>query len=127
MNKQIRYWWEIAPNVWKTILIGWIVVILSGVFAWEFSASGAVLVCCVIVAEFLFNQWELYPHLEESGKFGSSLSLPRYYRRRIRELSEEGEAPWQAAKRIRDSIHLVMVVNLIIGTLIWGYGHLIII
>ncbi len=58
MIENVRFWWNIASNVWWCLAFGWLVVILSYIFRWEFPASGAVLTCSVIVSELLFNQRE---------------------------------------------------------------------
>lgn len=121
--KKLFYYWDFAPNIWKTILFGWVIVILSGVFKFEFASSGAVLSCTVIVAEIMFTQWSLYAYFEQSTREGNGLSLPRFFRRRIHELSKTDETPESSAKRIHNNIHRILAVNLVFGTLIWGYGH----
>ena len=121
--KHIKYYWQFAPSVWKILIVGWLVVFFSYYFNFDFPSSGAVLSCCVIIAEIIFTQWALYDNFEESTKSGATLSLPRYFRRRIRELAKNDEEAWASAKRIHKNIQVILVVNLVIGTLIWGYGH----
>lgn len=121
--EKVFYYWDFAPNIWKTIFTGWVVVILSWIFKFEFPSSGAVLSCTVIVAEIMFTQWSLYAYFEQSTKDGNGLSLPRFFRRRILELSKADETPESSAKRIHNNIHRILAINLVLGTLIWGYGH----
>ena len=125
MNGKIRFWWEIASNVWWCLIFGWLVVILSYINKWEFPSSGAVLSCCVIVAELLFNQRQFYEGLEKSTKADLPLYLPAFYRRKIREISNNsGEKPWEVAKRIHNRVDQLMAFSIVCGTVIWGYGHL---
>lgn len=121
--KTIIYYWQFAPKVWITILLGWMAVILSAAFKFEFPSSGAILSCSVIVAEIMFTQWSLYYYWEQSTIEGEGLRLPRFFRRRIIELSKEDETPESSAKRIHNNIQRVLAINLVVGTFIWGYGH----
>jgi hypothetical protein len=125
--KIISFYWILAPNIWISLIIGWIVIIISAITKFEFESSGAILCCCVIVAELMYKEWALYENFEKSSTFGASLYLPRYYRRKIREISsKKGKATWDISKSIHNGIHRVLAINLVIGTFIWAYGDYII-
>ena len=123
---KLKAWWQLASIVWVCLILGWVVVIASWLLSWEFPSSGAVLICCVVVAEILFKEWEFFEDTEKSMSEESSLHLSRYHRRRLGKLSKAGEKRWETAKRVYKWIHWAMAVNVIIGTVIWGYGHRII-
>ncbi|WP_295023607.1 hypothetical protein [Sulfurimonas sp.] len=122
---KLRYWWDVAPHVWKTILFGWMIVLLSWSLNWQIQASGSVLICAGIVADVLFSQWFIYEFLERSIKTDAEIVLPRYFRRRFREMAKQDEQPWQTARRIHNRIKQVIAINIILGTVISSYGDLI--
>ncbi|MDH5905677.1 MULTISPECIES: hypothetical protein [Vibrio] len=126
MRECIKFWWWIAKSVWICLFIGWSAVVVSYVINWEFESSGGVLICFVIIAELFFNQRELYVGLERSTDRDNEhgLYLPRFFRRKIREqANKQNKQPWEIATNVRNKVHIIMAISLIIGTLVSGYGE----
>lgn len=121
--KRIRYYWFFASGVFKILIFGWLIVVLSTITEFQFQSSGLVLICCAIVAEITFNEWDLYEFFNDSSRYGAVLGLPKGYRRRIQELKKETEEPWESAKRIQQNIRRILAFNIICGTIISGYGN----
>lgn len=134
------------------MLVVWISFASSLFFSWEVPASGAVLVCGALISDVLYqnqrwtkmnadamgvklfmddsnprrliaqNQFFIAPVF--SGKLGILLSLARNSEVRI----SPDENTWyyiDTVARVRKSISLAIVLTAVMGTIVWGYGHLI--
>lgn len=144
-------WFSVATLPWSVMLVVWIFFAGSLLISWEVPASGAVLVCGALISDILYqnqrwtkmntdptgvklfmddsnprrliakNQFFIAPVF--SGKLGILLSLARNSEVRI----NPDENTWyynDTVARVRKSISLAIVLTAIVGTIVWGYGHL---
>lgn len=142
----------LTSKSWASIFVAWGVVIISIATSWEVPASGAVLICGVIIAEILYEHegWRKmptnptgsfilqpdgitgFPVMEgeyatapaTTGKLGALISLSK--KREIQEI--DGYPVWfylDTVKRVEKPILYAVVLSAVCGTGLWGYGHLI--
>ncbi len=143
---------QLAPEVWITILVVWLVFAFSASTSFEVPASGAVLVGGALVSKMFFErlrwrklpcgadgQFFLVPDAETkkpiaqnqyciapagAGKLGALLSLSRTGKVKLN--PRETEMNWYYRDAVDDAekiIFVAIVVTAVCGTLIWGYGH----
>ena len=126
--------YKIAPSVWNPLAIGvaWTTV-SAFVPSLSFTASGVVMICCSVIAEIYHGKWHYrdprpsmpsmseglfdawFEHLSES-ELVKSLSKKSDY-------SGDLWHPLMTTSRIDKVLERSIIANLIIGTLITGYGE----
>ena len=151
MNKVIAYL-VLGKSVWIALAIGWVVFIVSSIISWEIPASGAVMVCVALIAEIFYeNQWwrkiSCDPHgclplkRDENtggpiiwsyqivpawrGKTGALLSLST--KDEIMDIHDNPDPHWRyksVLQRVEKIFLLCIITTAVIGTLVWGYAHL---
>ena len=128
--KSCKAWFLIAPWIWLPLFVGWVWLVISWWIDFEFPSSGAVLVCASILAEVFHVNW---PHrIQESGQ-----AVILYNSRNISEIPEleiftkksdfDETGQWnytKTAKRMDWVLVFSIIISAIVGTVIWGYGHL---
>ena len=133
MMQQLYSWFKIAPMIWVFLLVGWGCVLVSWLIDFEPAASGAVLVGFSILAEHVFLRW---PHrkvdMDADNGLTVSNEIMQYQNKYMRNLAKEkdkvaGElAAWKTAKRVERKLEIAIVISVFAGTVIWGYGHLLV-
>ena len=131
--QQLHSWFKIAPRIWIALLAGWLWVIVSWLINFEPAASGAMLVGFAIIAEHFFLRWP-YRKIDMDADDGSTASreVEKYQNKDMRILAKEkdkvdGElAAWKTAKRVERKLEFAIVISMFAGTIIWGYGHLLV-
>ena len=125
-------WFRIAPWIWLPLIVGWVWVGVSWWIGFEFPSSGAILVCAAIIAEAFLLTW---PHLvpfdvekspvifDTSAEESDSPHL--YTIAKDSEKDEHGKwVAWKTSRRVQRIFVTSIIVSAIVGTVIWGYGHL---
>jgi hypothetical protein len=144
---------KVAPHLWVTLVLVWIIVVVSTLLRFEVPSSGAVLVCGALISEVMFEglHWKRLQGIGPSGvvqivpdqnqraqlkggdfrapawcgKFGALLSLGDHYGL-IRRSSDE-YAEWfyrDTVWRVEKIIMGGIIITAVAGTILWGYGHL---
>jgi hypothetical protein len=131
--------------------VGYLVVIISILANFEISASSSVLVCGAIVAEALYSRWR-YSYLlyqapcsellkfkvrSQTERNGGSHPLQVFARGHSRKTNEifapvgglkpttKMEELINGASDVNHILLICIICSAIIGTLIWGYAHLV--
>ncbi|MCH7649726.1 MAG: hypothetical protein IIA63_01030 [Nitrospinae bacterium] len=145
---------KVAPHLWFTLVLVWIVVAVSALLQVEVPSAGSVLVCGALIAETMFGRlrWrKLYgtgpsgsfqikpdpdtgiPALVgdylivtqvDGGIYEALLSLSRDHE--IRSYPDE-HSRWfyiNTVERVEKIISWAIIVTAFAGTALWGYGHL---
>lgn len=144
----------IAPRPWIAMSSTWGVFIVSLILSWEVPSSGAVLVCGALISEIFYQnqRWtkmntdpsgsfNLKPDSSTgspviwgqfviapagTGKLGILLSLAKGHE--VRNSSNDEGMVWHyknTVERIEKVILTAIVFTAVVGTIVWGYGHLI--
>lgn len=149
----VRAYFKLGLPVWISLLIGWVIFIISAVLNWEVPASGAVMVCVALIAEILYEQfwWRKMPcdphgHFaikKDSntngpiiwsykvvpawdGQAGALLSLSR--KNEVMNIQGYPDPQWcyrDVVQRVEKMFLACIVSTAVFGTLVWGYAHLI--
>lgn len=150
-NNYFKAMFLVASWPWVVIIFVWLFCFFSIVLSWEEISSGAVLVGGALVAEVLYHnqRWtklntdpsggfKLIPDSSTSapiisgqyamapagsGKLSIVLSLAKNYEVK----SNESETYWyykDTVERIEKIIVGVIVTTAVLGTILWGYGHI---
>lgn len=152
INPVIAYF-KLGVPVWVSLIIGWLIFAFSAVFNWEVPASGAVMVCVALIAEIFYEQfwWRkmpcdahgCFPLKRDSntsgpiiwsyqvvpawnGKTGALLSLSR--KNEIMNVQGNPDPLWryrEVVQRVEKKFLIGIVLTAVVGTLIWGYAHLV--
>lgn len=126
-------WFGIAPAIWLALSAGWVCVLVSWSIGFEFPSSGAVLVCAAIVAEAYYSRWPyrkidlVKTYLIVTNRIMDSDSSHLRALANEKETNADGNGDWVAwmtAGRIDRILAKPIIVSAIVGTAIWGYGHL---
>lgn len=125
--------YKIAPSVWVPLIIGVLWCTLSSfIHILDFSNSGSVLVCCAIISQMYHSKWE-YRDLRSSipnfseGIFElwlEHLSKSKELKSLSKDKDYTGDIwhPLMTSGRIDQFMEITIIIYLIIGTIIWGYG-----
>ncbi len=141
-----RAYWLLAPHAIFALLLGWLTVFLSAVLGIRPASSGAMLVGAAILAQFFHSRWLYRALLEVKVKefqFAAvsrvfhlnpraliSLSLPSDHYPEPRQHDEVAgyDSNWlypRTVNRIDQQLEFVILLCVVIGTVLWGYGDLI--
>jgi len=144
----------VALKSWVVLASSWAFFIYSYLYSWEIPASGAVLVCGALLSEIFYqNQnwtkmntdpsgiFRIIPNgingnpiikgqyitaPAGAGKLGSLISLANDYE--LKNVAGAYEMRWHyndTVSRLERNILWCTVLTAVMGTFIWGYGHLI--
>jgi hypothetical protein len=145
--------YSVAAKPWSVLFSCWSIVVFSIFFSWELPASGAVLVCGAVLAELLYQRqrwtkmntdpsggFDLIADLSNgkpiitgqfsiapagTGKLGSLLSLA--IETELKSNQQGSQIHWfytDTVRRIESYVATAVAVSAILGTILWGYGHL---
>ena len=130
--------WNLGKFVWISLFIGGLVVFVSLVlFQCRFPSSGAVLVRAAIISELVYTRLKWFRSGATLVAMEDGLPVKAIYEKisKSRELwalsksSELYHNGWridETADRISLRIAILIAIAAILGTLIWGYGDLVI-
>lgn len=133
--RKLYAWLTVSDIVWW-LLAGWVAVAVSLLLGFEVPASGSLLVLSGLIAELRFSGWALL-------RTGPELRPIQYGRepdtgdpwRAIGEIATESERLTKpdniryfyankTVPRISRRLQILIAAQLSVGTLLWGYGHL---
>lgn len=139
MRQKLASWWRIGQPVWISLSVGYAWILFSFVYHFEVPSSGAVLLALCVVAELRLSSsaWVIVgDHIinEPVSSRGpvdapvSSIELDV-----LRPFATRGDDPnpdwwsWSTAvarDKARRFVQWPIGISAIVGSLLWGYGHL---
>jgi len=127
---KIINWFRVAPQIFIALLVSWVLALVSFLITRDLGPSGALLVGGSIVAETYFSTWK-YRTTAMSQELGQKIPGPYPIEWRktatLGKLSKDEDVlndEWYAgatAMRVEKKLRLPIVLNAIVGTLVWAY------
>lgn len=147
---KFKAWWKVARPAWLPLLIGYGWMVVSWIIDFQVPSSGAILLSTCLIAEIRFNQqnWRkiAITHRVEgkrtrTEKLGERYEVGTYIITAANgqhpldrlfavakpsDFFQDGET-WnmsQVNDRVESVVFWVITISAIIGSVLWGYGHI---
>lgn len=134
MMGKIKALWILGRPLWLCLFSGYFIVVFSYIFTSRFTSSGAALICAAILAQLAYSRFNWIRHktvtmgIKNGSPIADNFAKIEYVWvfARQNEIKPNGWLLTSTINRITFSMTLAIAASTIIGTVIWGYGDLLV-